>query len=124
MHIYLKALAVACIWGGTFIATRIAAQHLEPFAGAFLRFAFASLGLVALMILRKRPWPRPDRQGWVLHLALALFGIIGYNFSFQCLESIAGQPGFAVGCLKPGHGAVCHGAFLVKNCVGNRLSAD
>lgn len=82
MHIYLKLLTVSCIWGGTFIATRIAAQQLEPFAGAFLRFAFASLGLVALMLLRKRPWPRPDRRGWVLHLVLALSGIIGYNFFF------------------------------------------
>jgi drug/metabolite transporter (DMT)-like permease len=82
MQLYFKLLAVSCIWGGTFIATRVAAQYLEPFAGAFLRFAFASVGLVALMLLRKRAWPRLDRCAWIFHLVLALSGIIGYNFFF------------------------------------------
>ena len=82
MNIYFKLLTVSCIWGGTFIATRIAAQHLEPFAGAFLRFAFACIGLVSLMFLKKRPWPRLDRRAWFYHIVLALSGIIAYNFFF------------------------------------------
>ncbi len=82
VRIYFKLLAVSCVWGGTFIATRVAAQYLEPFSGAFLRFAFASLGLVALMLLRKRAWPRLDRRAWMLHIVLALSGIIAYNFFF------------------------------------------
>ncbi|MBL7776170.1 MAG: EamA family transporter, partial [Saprospiraceae bacterium] len=31
---------------------------------------------------KKRAWPRLDRRAWVLHLVLALSGIIGYNFFF------------------------------------------
>ena len=80
--IYFKLLLVAFVWGGTFIATRIAAQHLTPFSGAFLRFLFASAGLLTVMALQKKQWPRLDRRGWILHLSLAASGIIAYNFFF------------------------------------------
>lgn len=82
MHIYLKLLAVAAVWGGTFIATRIAGQYLTPFAGAFLRFCFATLGLVALLVLNKTPLPQLDRRALSQHLVLAVSGIIAYNFFF------------------------------------------
>ncbi|MBK6929452.1 MAG: DMT family transporter [Saprospirales bacterium] len=82
MNIYLRLLTVAFVWGGTFIATRAAAQYLAPFAGAFLRFLFASAGLLALMLLQQKPWPRPGRR-MLLHLTgMALTGIIAYNYFF------------------------------------------
>ena len=80
--IYLKLLVVALVWGGTFIATRIAAQHLEPFAGAFLRFSFACMGLLGLVWGSRKPMPRPDRRAMRYYLILAVSGIIGYNFFF------------------------------------------
>ncbi|MEO0808560.1 MAG: EamA family transporter, partial [Cyanobacteria bacterium J06643_4] len=43
VRIYLKLVATALIWGGTFIAGRIAVQTIGPFSVAFLRFAIASL---------------------------------------------------------------------------------
>ncbi len=82
MKIYLKLLTVSFVWGGTFIATRIASQYLEPFSGAFLRFMFATAGLLALMVFQKKQWPRLDRRAFILHLVLALSGIIAYNFFF------------------------------------------
>lgn len=82
MNIYAKLLTVSFVWGGTFIATRVAAQHLAPFSGAFLRFVFASLGLAALMWLRKKDWSRPDRRTAGYLVLLALSGIIAYNFFF------------------------------------------
>lgn len=80
--IYIKLLLVAFVWGGTFIATRIAAQHLEPFAGAFLRFLFASIGLLALVWMNKKSLPRPDTTLLRYYIILALSGIIAYNFFF------------------------------------------
>lgn len=80
--IYLKLLLVAFVWGGTFIATRTAAQYLDPFAGAFLRFLFASIGLLALVWGGKKPLPRPDARLLRYFLVLALSGIIAYNFFF------------------------------------------
>lgn len=82
MNIYFKLLAVAAVWGGTFIATRVAAQHLTPFAGAFLRFSFAAAGLLGLVWWRKLRLPRLNRRAAFQHVVLALTGIIGYNFFF------------------------------------------
>ena len=44
--IYLKLLGMAVFWGGTFIAGKLAAQHVGPFSAAFLRFAIASVFLL------------------------------------------------------------------------------
>jgi hypothetical protein len=46
--IYLKLVLVALFWGGTFIATRIAAQTFEPFMGASIRYIIASVFLFPL----------------------------------------------------------------------------
>lgn len=80
--IYIKLLLVAFVWGGTFIATRIAAQYLAPFAGAFLRFSFASIGLLAVVWSSKKPLPRPEPALIRYYVILSLAGIIGYNFFF------------------------------------------
>ena len=80
--IYTKLLTVAFVWGGTFLATRVAAQHLAPFAGAFLRFLFASAGLLTLLAIRKQHLPRLSGAALGQHIVLALSGIVGYNFFF------------------------------------------
>ena len=47
---YLKLLMTAIFWGGTFIAGRVIAGHVNPVAAAFLRFVVASVFLVALTL--------------------------------------------------------------------------
>lgn len=80
--IYLKLLAVACVWGGTFIATRMAALVIGPFEGAFWRFSFATAGLLGVVALTKTPMPRLTAVQWRYHILLALSGIVVYNFFF------------------------------------------
>jgi drug/metabolite transporter (DMT)-like permease len=43
--LYLKTLCVPAIWGGTFIAGRIASAHLEPTSSGALRFMMAFVAL-------------------------------------------------------------------------------
>lgn len=80
--IYGKLLLVACVWGGTFIATRIAAQVMGPFEGAFWRFLFATIGLLSVVWLTKTKLPKMDRRTLRYNILLALSGIIIYNFFF------------------------------------------
>lgn len=49
---YLKLLLTAIFWGGTFVAGRMLAGHVAPFAAAFLRFSMASTVLLAVLHLR------------------------------------------------------------------------
>ncbi|MFM9951218.1 MAG: DMT family transporter [Saprospiraceae bacterium] len=80
--IYGKLLIVACVWGGTFIATRMAAQVMGLFEGAFWRFLFATLGLLCVVWLTKTKLPKMDRRTLRYNILLALSGIIVYNFFF------------------------------------------
>jgi drug/metabolite transporter (DMT)-like permease len=45
LTLYLKTLSVPAIWGGTFIAGRIASAHLEPTSSGALRFTMAFVAL-------------------------------------------------------------------------------
>jgi drug/metabolite transporter (DMT)-like permease len=45
LTLYIKTLSVPAIWGGTFIAGRIASAHLEPTSSGALRFIMAFVAL-------------------------------------------------------------------------------
>lgn len=80
--LYFKLVATALIWGGTFIAGRIAVQSLGPFTAAFLRFAIASLSLLLVVHRTHSHLPPLDSaQRWSV-LWLGLTGIFGYNALF------------------------------------------
>ncbi len=86
---YLKLVGMAVFWGGTFIAGKLAAQHVGPFSAAFLRFAIASvfLLLAAWRIEGRLPAVRP-RQILPIFL-LGLTGVLAYNvFFFKGLKLI------------------------------------
>ncbi|MEJ2011173.1 MAG: DMT family transporter [Anaerolineales bacterium] len=79
---YLKLILTTLFWGGTFIAGRIAAVQIGPFSGALGRFLFASLVLLAVLLLRRERLPRLDRRRLLLLCAMAISGVIGYNAAF------------------------------------------
>lgn len=79
---YFKLVATAMIWGGTFIAGRIAVQTLGAFTAAFLRFAVASLCLFIVVWQSHGHIPKlQGSQRWAM-LGLGLTGIFGYNVLF------------------------------------------
>lgn len=79
---YLKLLLTAIFWGGTFIAGRIVAGDVPPFAAAFLRFAIASVLLVALPLATGRPLPLPRGRVLVIVLLCGASGVAAYNYFF------------------------------------------
>jgi drug/metabolite transporter (DMT)-like permease len=80
--IYAQLTAMAVIWGGTFIAGRLAAAEIGPFSAAFTRFLFASAILIVMARIRpERCWPPPS--GYMGRLVLlALSGVVAYNTLF------------------------------------------
>ncbi len=79
---YFKLLMTAVFWGGTFIAGKTIAGHIDPWSAAFIRFAIASVFLVFLTIRidGRLPAVRPKQ---IIHICLlGLTGIFAYNVLF------------------------------------------
>ena len=72
----LEAVFAVVIWGGTFIATKIALQEASPATIVWLRFAMGVVILGAAVLLR-RQFALPER-GDIAYLAL--LGFIGVTF--------------------------------------------
>ncbi len=72
------------IWGGTFIAGRIASAQLNPVNAALLRFAFAAAALlIALKVLEGfAQVTKLTPKQWLGCIALGLIGIFLYNLFF------------------------------------------
>lgn len=82
MQVYLKLLGAALLWGGTFSAGRVVAGQMGPYTAAFLRFAIASVLLVALTIRAEGRLPRLTPRLTLGVLLLGATGIFGYNLCF------------------------------------------
>jgi drug/metabolite transporter (DMT)-like permease len=87
--VYLRLFLTAVLWGGTFVAARVAARETGPFAGSFLRFLVACALLVPLVLHREGPGIRIRGRQVLWILLLGLTGIFGYNvFFFLGLKTV------------------------------------
>ena len=82
MLTYLKLLATMALWGGTFVAGRMLAGVVPPFAAAFLRFAIAGGVLLALLYRCEGRLPPLSRRQLGAVALLGLTGVFGYNVAF------------------------------------------
>jgi drug/metabolite transporter (DMT)-like permease len=73
---YIEALFAVIIWGGTFIATKLALQEASPSTLVWLRFGMGVLILGVTVALR-RQFALPSRAEWGY---FALVGFIGVTF--------------------------------------------
>ena len=80
--VYLKLILATVIWGGTFVAGRIAVQDMGVFSIAFLRFAIATLLLFGISTHRGQSIPKLTPQEWIGIVFLGLTGILAYNAFF------------------------------------------
>ena len=72
----LEATFAVVVWGGTFIATKIALQEVSPATVVWMRFAMGVFILGAAVFLRKQ-FAIPERNEWAY---FALLGFIGVTF--------------------------------------------
>ncbi len=102
MLTYLKLLATMALWGGTFVAGRMLAGVVPPFAAAFLRFAIAGLLLLALLYHYERRLPPLSRRQLGAVVLLGLTGVFGYNVAFFTgLQSVAAGRAALIIALNP-----------------------
>lgn len=78
---WLKLLAVAFFWGGTWVAGRIAVAEVSPLATASWRFLMASVVLGATL-WRREGMPQWGRRDWLGVFQLGASGIFLYNICF------------------------------------------
>lgn len=76
-YIYLS-LAMILV-GSTVTASKIIAVGLAPFTATALRFAIAFPLFLLMMRLTKTPWPKLARRDWLILLAQAGAGSVGYT---------------------------------------------
>jgi drug/metabolite transporter (DMT)-like permease len=89
-RIYIKLLMTAIFWGGTFIAGRVIAGHVNPVAAAFLRFVVASVFLMVLMLKSEGLPNLMDGKKVPALFLLGATGVLAYNlFFFKGLEVIS-----------------------------------
>lgn len=79
---YLKLAAVTMIWGGTFVAGRYVADHINPLLAASLRFILASLALLLFMAFSRTRLACPNPRQLAQLVLLGFFGIFFYNLCF------------------------------------------
>lgn len=80
LHILLFLCPV--IWGGAFIAGKVATQLLSPESVAFLRYLTAGMILVPIMLYTEKERRRPTGKDWLLFILLGLTGVFLYNLCF------------------------------------------
>lgn len=79
---YLKLVAVALFWGGTFIAGRLVAPQIPHMMAAAMRFTVACALLLPLAWKLEGGLPRLSRQQLHATFALGATGIFLYNVCF------------------------------------------
>jgi len=113
--IYTKLFLTALFWGGTFIAGRQVSQdpNLGPFGIAFLRFAMASILLLALTWMKEGRLPPLSKGQIVPVLLLGMTGIFAYNaMFFKGLSLIEASRAALIVATCPAFIAVASALFL------------
>jgi drug/metabolite transporter (DMT)-like permease len=117
--VYVKLVGVAAIWGGTFVAGRIASAEMPASTAALWRYVFASLVLVAAAFALERGLPRLSARQWAGVALLGATGVAAYNLCFMWgLKSVPAGRASLIVALNPA--ATLAGAALF---LGERLDA-
>ena len=81
-QLYLKLIAVAFFWGGTFIAGRHLAPDVHPHLAAIGRFGIAAILLVILVIRKHAGWVWISPSQLLYTAIMGFTGICIYNLFF------------------------------------------
>ena len=100
--IVVKLTLVAVIWGGTFIAGRVAAPEMSAPTAALWRYVVAAVVLVVMLLVREGRLPKLDTGQWIRVVLMALTGVVGYNLCFMAgLETVPASRGALIIALNP-----------------------
>ncbi len=90
------------MWGGTFIATKMASQVFEPFTGASFRYAIALVFMIPLMLMKDKTALRINKKQFLQLLVLGGTGIFAYSFFFfNGMKRVPASHGSLIVALNP-----------------------
>jgi len=111
--LYLKLVAVAGLWGGTYIAGRQLADSLPFLVAAALRYGVAALALLALLLWTEGRLPRLERWQWRRVVLLGATGVFAYSaFFFAALGQIPASRAALIMATNPAWTALAAWAFF------------
>jgi len=100
--VYSKLVLVAIIWGGTFIAGRVAATEMPAPTAALWRYLIACGALLLLSWRLEGGLPVLSRQQWVGVILLGMTGVAAYNLLFMFgLERVPASRGSLIMAFNP-----------------------
>lgn len=73
---YLEALFAVLVWGGTFIATKIALGEVSPATIVWIRFGMGTV-ILGIVVTARKQFAIPDKSEW---LYFAMLGFLGVTF--------------------------------------------
>jgi drug/metabolite transporter (DMT)-like permease len=122
MPVYGKLVLVAIIWGGTFVAGRIAAAEMPAPTAALWRYIVACVALVALSWRLEGGLPALSRQQWIGVTLLGATGVAAYNLFFMFgLERVPASRGSLIMALNPAGTALGAALFLRESLTRHRV---
>lgn len=71
---YLEALFAVVVWGGSFIATKIAVGQISPNTVVWLRFAMG-IPLILFAVVIRKQFAFPKGREWLYFALLGFLGI-------------------------------------------------
>lgn len=100
--IYFKLVLVAIMWGGTFIATKMASHVFGSFTGASFRYLVALVFMVPLMLFNDVKAFKVTRKQFIQLALLGFTGIFAYSFFFFTgLRLVKASHGALIVALNP-----------------------
>jgi drug/metabolite transporter (DMT)-like permease len=122
MAIYAKLALVALIWGGTFIAGRIAAAEIAPATAALWRYIVAALVLIVAQFVVERGLPRLTARQWLGVTLLGATGVAAYNLCFMVgMQTVTASRASLIVALNPA-GTFVGAALLLGEPLDRRRS--
>ncbi|MGF2616791.1 DMT family transporter [Rossellomorea vietnamensis] len=94
----LSLLAVAFVWGTTFVIIQNAISTLPPFTFNTVRFSLAGISLLALLLIKEKGRIQLNPRSLLPGLLLGFFLFLGYAFqTFGLLFTTPAKAGFITG---------------------------
>ena len=79
---HVKLLAVAIIWGVSWVAGRVAANEIPPFTAGWSRYVIAVVCFLIFLKLTKQ-WIVPNRKQWKLIIIIGFLSTFLYQAFFM-----------------------------------------
>jgi drug/metabolite transporter (DMT)-like permease len=100
--IYVRLALVALIWGGTFIAGRVAAAEIAPATAALWRYVVAAVALLVTQFALDGGLPRLSGRQWLGVTLLGATGVAAYNLCFMFgLQTVPASRAALIVALNP-----------------------